>query len=286
MAVRFCVLASGSSGNVSILDYNGFGILIDIGLGPRLIAAKLATIGYSWNKVHAVLLTHTHTDHWKERTLAQLRSLKIPLYCHPAHQQFLDHYSPAFPTLKTAGLVRNVEPDHELALTSGLLCLPIHVPHDCEPTLAFRLDGSPGLFGPQWSLGYASDLGAAPPNLIRGLRDVHVLALEFNHDVEMEHRSSRPRELIERVLSDRGHLSNHQAAQATRRIIEASSGRMLRDLVQLHLSQECNRHKLARSEATAALRDILPNLAIHTATQDRPTNVLELENTSRSLVRK
>ena len=173
MSVRFCVLASGSSGNVSFLDYNGFGILIDIGLGPRLLASRLAALGYTWNNVHAVLLTHTHTDHWKDRTLAQLRSLKIPFYCHFAHHDVLQFYSPAFATLRSAGLLRDLAEGKRVELTPGLTCLPIQVPHDSEPTLAFRLDGSPGLFGPQWSLGYASDLGTVPASLIRGFQDVH-----------------------------------------------------------------------------------------------------------------
>src|SRR5207247_1154514 len=62
MPARFCVLASGSAGNCAFLQADGFGLLIDIGLGPRFIASRLATVGASWRHVHAVLLTHTHSD--------------------------------------------------------------------------------------------------------------------------------------------------------------------------------------------------------------------------------
>src|SRR5437879_4744992 len=89
MSVQFTVLASGSSGNASLLRVNGFGLLIDAGLGPRLLASRLKAVGRSWKDVNAVILTHTHGDHWKERTLVQLSRLRIPLYCHAGHHDAL-----------------------------------------------------------------------------------------------------------------------------------------------------------------------------------------------------
>ena len=55
------------------------------------------------------------------------------------------------------------------------------------------------------------DLGCGSSELIESFAGVDVLALEFNHDVRMERRSRRPKFLIDRVLSDWGHLSNEQA---------------------------------------------------------------------------
>ena len=63
MAVRFTVLASGSGGNASFLEAGDFGLLLDIGLGPRQLAKRLAAAGAGWSRVRAVLLTHTHSDH-------------------------------------------------------------------------------------------------------------------------------------------------------------------------------------------------------------------------------
>jgi phosphoribosyl 1,2-cyclic phosphodiesterase len=99
MGVRFSVLASGSAGNASFLQVDGFGLLIDIGIGPRLIASRLASIGASWQKVNAALLTHTHGDHWKERCLRHLAAMRIPLYCHPRHHEVLGVYSRGFAKL-------------------------------------------------------------------------------------------------------------------------------------------------------------------------------------------
>jgi phosphoribosyl 1,2-cyclic phosphodiesterase len=274
---RFCVLASGSSGNAAFLQADGFGLLIDIGIGPRLLSSRLSVIGASWKNVNAVLLTHVHSDHWKDRTLAQLRASSIPLYCHPAHIDALSQFGPSFAALHSAGLIRQFEPNQGFSLPRGLECLPVPVPHDSDPTFAFRIDGAPGLFGHAWSLGYAADLGAAPDDLVEAFRDVNVLALEFNHDVEMERRSSRPRPLIERVLSDRGHLSNRQAADSVRRILRISSPCSLRHLVQIHLSRECNRPGLAQSAAKKVIEEHDRQFSLQTAKQDQTSRAIELD---------
>lgn len=273
---RFCVLASGSSGNAALVQADGFGLLIDVGLNPRMLGSRLAAVGASWRNVHAVLLTHVHTDHWKDRTLAQLRALKIPLYCHAGHCEPLAYAGAAFDTLHAAGLVRDFAALRELALPSGLKCLPVEVPHDSEPTFAFRIDGPPDLFGRSWSLGYASDLGVTPSTLIDAFADVNLLAIEFNHDVELERGSGRPQHLIDRVLGARGHLSNCQAADSVRQVACASARGSLRHLVQLHLSRHCNRPGLAQKVAQRVIREIDRPISLTTASQDRPTKIVDL----------
>jgi phosphoribosyl 1,2-cyclic phosphodiesterase len=274
---RFCVLASGSSGNAALIQADGFGLLIDVGLSPRLLATRLAAVGATWRHVNAVLLTHVHTDHWKDRTLAQLRAQRIPLYCHPGHHEALAYSGRAFDTLHAAGLVRAFSEGRPFALPNGFTCLPVAVPHDSEPTFAFRIEGSPDLFGNSWSLGYAADLGTVPTALVDAFRDVNVLALEFNHDEELERSSGRPRHLIDRVLGDRGHLSNGQAAHSLRLIAAGSNRASLKHIVQLHLSRQCNRPSLAQSAAQPVVSEIDRPVSLTTASQDRPTRFIELE---------
>ena len=54
MGLRFTVLASGSGGNATLIESDDFGLLIDAGLGPRILASRLAAIGRSWAAVKAV----------------------------------------------------------------------------------------------------------------------------------------------------------------------------------------------------------------------------------------
>ena len=147
MSMRFTVLASGSAGNASFIEAGGFGLLLDIGLGPRQLAARLAAVGTSWNRVHAVLLTHTHGDHWRNRTLAHLRRRRIPLYCHAEHQPVLEAYAAEFAALKAEDLVCPYEAERELSLSAGLRCQAVALRHDAEPTFGFRLETSANLFG-------------------------------------------------------------------------------------------------------------------------------------------
>ncbi|MSR53334.1 MAG: MBL fold metallo-hydrolase [Gemmataceae bacterium] len=277
MPARFCVLASGSSGNCAFLQVNGFGLLIDIGLGPRFVASRLATIGASWRDVHAAVLTHTHSDHWKDATLAHLKQMRLPLYCSPRHHEDLKKYGGRFTALLQEGLVRSFEANIPFDLPAGIQITPISVPHDAEPTFAFRLNGPPGLFGPQWSLGYASDLGEAREDLLTAFQGVSVLALEFNHCEHLERMSLRPKFLIDRVLGPLGHLSNDQASQAVQSIVQASDRGALRHLVQLHLSQDCNRPTLAAQHGKDVLAELGSSAKVITAQQFATSDVIPLE---------
>src|SRR5262245_22999959 len=110
--MRFTVLASGSSGNASLLEVGRFGLLIDIGLGPRQLAQRLAHVRRSWDDISAVLLTHTHGDHWNPRTLQQLARRGIAFWCHADHRRVLR--CPAFASLCAEQRAFHYEPDQPL----------------------------------------------------------------------------------------------------------------------------------------------------------------------------
>lgn len=270
MPMHFTVLASGSGGNASLLEVDGFGVLIDVGLGPRVLAARMAAIGASWQRVRAVLLTHTHGDHWSDPTFTHLRRLQIPLYCYGEHEASLLGYSAALPALKAANLVRPYKVDGELSLAPTLFCKPLPLSHDGGGSFGFRFEVRGDLFGNGPCLGYASDLGSWTPELAQALADVNVLALEFNHDVDMEMLSGRAPQLIARVLGDHGHLSNAQAAALLREVLNRSTPGRLQHVVQLHLSRQCNCPSLAATTARAIFVDDGHGIEVHTASQDKP----------------
>src|SRR5207249_4770887 len=113
--------------------------------------------------------------------------------------------------------------------------------------------GGQSLFGPTWALGYAADLGCWNDELAQALADVDLLALEFNHDEQMQLNSGRPDVLIRRVLGDSGHLSNRQASELLCRVLKTTGHNVIRNVVPLHLSRQCNRPELALAAAQAAL---------------------------------
>lgn len=276
LAMRFTVLASGSRGNASFLEADGFGLLIDMGLGPRQLARRLHLAGLSWSRINAVLLSHTHGDHWNARTISHLVHRQITLFCHDDHARELAAISPALRVLESQRLVRRYNEGQQLSL-AGWHCDPIAVAHDSQPTFGFRFSSPADLFSPGWALVYLSDLGTWDDALARVVGDADVLALEFNHDVAMQRSSGRPAVLINRVLGNEGHLSNEQAAELLDRAITASMPGRLKHVVQLHLSRDCNRPGLASIAARRVLGAYGSTAQVHTAAQDRPLNVITLE---------
>jgi phosphoribosyl 1,2-cyclic phosphodiesterase len=283
MPLQFTVLASGSAGNASLIQVDGFSFLLDAGLGPRKLAARLAAVGSSWNQIRAVLLTHCHSDHWKDKTLTHLCRKRIPLYCHADHHESLLIYGRGFASLETHKLVRVYDAGNDLVLAPGLRCRPLPLRHDGGPTFGFRFEVSSDLFNHAVALGYATDLGSWDDELARALADVDLLALEFNHDVELEHASGRSPYLIARILSEEGHLSNLQAAGLLREVLHRSTPGRLRQVVQLHLSRDCNRPELAAEAARSAFVDAATSVHLYTARQDEPGPTLVLSSPLNSL---
>src|SRR5262245_20905111 len=105
MTLRFTVLSSGSGGNATLVQSGTFGVLLDAGLPARELTARLQRAGLDWDHVQAMLLTHTHTDHFNDGALGTLLRRRVPLYCHPAHHAALERNTAAFGKLVKAGLV-------------------------------------------------------------------------------------------------------------------------------------------------------------------------------------
>lgn len=78
--MRFCSLASGSTGNSYFVGDNQGGLLVDCGLSARAIERQLADgAGMTPEALSGILVTHEHIDHIKGvGTLA--RRYHLPVY--------------------------------------------------------------------------------------------------------------------------------------------------------------------------------------------------------------
>lgn len=267
MTARLTVLASGSAGNSTLVEIDGIRLLIDCGLGPTDLAGRLNSIGVGWRDLNGVLLTHRHTDHWKPATLRKLAEHRVPVFLHRDYGA-----SEPFAELERQQLVRGFVSQRPIQIATTWHCLPFRVRHDGGPTFGFRFQSHAG----EWSFAYAADLGTWDDEVIRLLSDVDLLALEFNHDVEMLKASDRPAWLIRRVLSDEGHLSNEQAAELLREMLRRSPSRHPEQLVLLHLSQQCNSAELARAAAQSALGESRVATNVHVAAQHEPSPMFQV----------
>ncbi len=172
-------------------------------------------------------------------------------------------------------LVRSYDIDEAVVIHPCLRCRPLPVRHDCGATFGFRLETTAGLFGTPVAMAYAADLGSWTAELADGMANVDALALEFNHDVDMQYSSGRSPMLIHRVLGDYGHLSNQQAADLLGEVLRRTEPGRLRHVIQLHLSRDCNRQHLAQEAAMAVLPQT-GDIAVHTARPDKPGETLIL----------
>src|SRR5207244_1313344 len=121
------------------------------------------------------------------------------------------------------------------------------------PTFGFRIEAKPARGRRMIAIGYMADTGSWSLEMADQLAEVDLLGVEFNHDVEMQRRSPRSEDLIERNLGDWGHLSNVQGAAFVKAVLDRSGRGAVRHLVLLHLSQQCNCPDLALREAREAI---------------------------------
>ncbi len=229
---RLVVLASGSSGNCSVLIHgrgrNVRVTMIDAGLSPTRTRKLLGELGLTLDRVDEILFTHLDADHAHKGWVKAL----------PEHARFWIHRRHRGRAGRDGFLRRHtrVFEDQPFLLSRGVRTTPVMLAHDELGVAAFRFDW----FGERnASLGYATDLGRVTPQLVEALRGVDVLAIESNYCPALQAESDRPAFLKERIMNGSGHLSNEECRRAVCDIAPA------RELVLLHLSRQCNTPELA-----------------------------------------
>jgi hypothetical protein len=240
-------------------------LLIDVGIGPKVLGERLESVGSSWSRIAAVVLTHTHADHVDTATFGELARRGVMLHCHEGHRVVLAA-DPGFQKLEEGGLTRTYD-DRPFLTSTGSRLEPIELRHDAGPTFGFRIEAPAERRERPVSFGYVADTGSWSQTMAESLTDVDVLGVEFNHDIAMQKSSRRPEYLIERNLSDDGHLSNMQGAELLEAVLARSRQRSPRHVVLLHLSEQCNQPELAVRAARAALRAVGRRADVHAARQ-------------------
>jgi phosphoribosyl 1,2-cyclic phosphodiesterase len=236
--LRFRNLGSGSSGNATLVEARSGSavtrILVDCGLGIRILERRLAIAGLGTGDIDALFITHEHSDHVGCAHTLALRE-RIPVWM--SHGTWSAQGGRDYD-----GLLNTAE--HGAAFEVGPLQVhPFAVPHDArEPLQLTCTDGDR-------RLGVLTDLGHAPAEVLQHLSGCHALLLECNHDPDLLEASAYPFFLKQRVGGAHGHLANAQAAQ----VLQAVRHDGLNHVVAAHLSRKNNRPDLARNAVAGAL---------------------------------
>jgi len=239
LSLELCILASGSSGNSSLLRTPGGVVMIDAGLGPAMFRRRLEGTGVTLNDLRAIVLTHLDADHYRREWGGEALRRGMKIFCHARRRD--DVAAGCDDVLE---VTRTFYPHRPFEPLPGVRFEAIPLAHDEEGCHGFVIEHA------DTKVGFATDLGHVPDTLIDRFCDVDIIAIESNYDPDMQLASPRPLFLKNRITGGSGHLSNQQAFDAVRSIFDrcGSNGHALPGhVVLLHRSRQCNCPRLVKT---------------------------------------
>lgn len=230
------VLASGSTGNATLLHMGDARILIDAGVSARRIKTSLAAIGTAIEDIDGIFITHEHRDHISGLP-ALARKYRLPVYTRPATWAAM-YCREELPAECRKPLADSQD-------IGGVKIEPFTISHDAAEPVGFTL------YHHNIKCSVATDLGFVTATVKKALDLSDVLILEANHDLAMLKNGSYPWRLKQRILGSRGHLSNHDAGWTLAR----TERRNRQQVFLAHLSKENNRPDIAQTTVCDILTD-------------------------------
>ncbi len=227
----FFSIASGSSGNCICAGDDNTHIMIDAGISGKRIEAGMNTYDYTTADMAGLLVTHEHADHVSGLGVVA-RRYGIPIY----------GTAPTLAAIRSMsslgkiddGLFHEISPDEDFTIGS-LSIHPFRISHDAAEPVAYRVTSGTNTVAVCTDLGYYDDY------IIDNLTGLDALLLEANHDIQMLQVGPYPYPLKQRILSDRGHLSNEASGQLLCRVLHDN----IKHVFLGHLSHENNYPDLA-----------------------------------------
>ena len=250
--MRVIILGSGSKGNSTLLIGKNKKILIDVGFSYPKMLMNLKEYGVLPKDIDAILITHTHSDHIGGLSTFVKKNNTI-VYTNEIMFNELKKIVPEE--------LLKVEEDEYLIDEFNINC--IHTSHDAIGSIGFIInDGNS-------SLVYVTDTGYINKTYLKKLVNKDVYIFESNHDINMLMTGPYPYILKQRVLSDKGHLSNELAGEYLNELI----GKKTKKIILAHLSEINNTPEIALN----TVKSIIGNkkIIIDTAKQSETYDVGE-----------
>ncbi len=229
--MRICSIASGSSGNCIYVGSDNTHVIIDAGISGKRIEEGLNRIGLTTGDLSALLITHEHSDHIASVGVLS-RKYGIPMYATRGTIKGIMQQKCLGTVDET--LFNEISADKAFEI-EDLHVRPIEISHDAREPVAYRIEHE------NRSVGVCTDLGVYTDKIIEGFSGVDALLIEANHDVRMLQVGRYPYVLKQRILSDRGHLSNENCGRLLCKLLHDN----MRSIMLGHLSAENNLAELA-----------------------------------------
>ncbi|MDR0297049.1 MAG: MBL fold metallo-hydrolase [Streptococcaceae bacterium] len=243
---KYAILASGSTGNATYIETDTHKILVDAGFTGKKLGELMDSIGRSLSDVDTLLLTHEHSDHIKGAGVLARKYPQLQIYAN------VDTWD----VMMTRELIGKVPEEQRhifemgKTLTFGDIDVEsFGVSHDAVAPQFYKFMKDDKSFVILTDTGYVSD------RMEGVIENADAYIMESNHDVEMlrvnEWYTWRTKQ---RILSDRGHLSNEDGALAALDVI----GNKTKHIFLGHRSQHNNLRELAHltMETELQLHDV------------------------------
>lgn len=251
--IQICALASGSNGNCYYVGTQEHAVLVDAGLSARQLQLRMLEKNIDQQKIRAIIVSHEHSDHCRGARVLSKR-LGVPVYL----------------TRKTFMAMRPSEHPEKIEWFFPGDCLAIgHFKvhsflkkHDAVEGCSFRVQYN-GL-----SVGVMTDIGEPCDRVRTHLEQCNAVFLESNYDEHMLQNGSYPWFLKERVGSDKGHLSNRQAAL----LAEETGAGALQTIFLSHLSGENN----TPEKAMESFAHLQARFRVHLTSRHQATDIFEI----------
>lgn len=220
--MRVSVLASGSKGNSTYIETEKLKFLVDIGPSCAYIERSLKSIGVNPNDIKIIFLTHAHVDH--------VAGLRV----------FLKKYNPVVYLSSKMHEELGLKIDKYIYINKetsieDLNIITIKTSHDTSDSHGFVFTCN------KKSIVYITDTGYINMRNFDKLRGKSLYIFESNHDIRMLREGKYPYHLQQRILSDKGHLSNKDSSYYLSEFIDKNTKR----IVLIHLSEENNTPEIA-----------------------------------------
>jgi phosphoribosyl 1,2-cyclic phosphodiesterase len=262
--IKFCSLYSGSSGNSLFIATEETKILIDAGLSGKRIIEALRSIGENPSELSAILITHEHSDHTKGAGIIS-RKFDIPVYANENTWEAMESEISPINAKNKAYFNTGCE------FTIGdVLINAFNIPHDAAEPVGYNF------FINDKKITVATDIGHINKELLNFFEMSDLILLESNPDIEMLKVGPYPWHLKQRILGERGHLSNEMAGK----VIAYLAGKGTKNFLLGHLSRENNFPELAYETVCNRLHEqcikVNEDITLCVASRDKVGEVINL----------
>lgn len=219
------ILASGSGGNVIALQTTQSTILVDVGEAKTKIEKRLLDVGIRPDAINAIFITHAHSDHVKGLPIAN--KYNIPVYASQGEWKSMKSIKPE--------ISYYIEANEEIPFKDFTITA-FQTHHDAFEPLGYVIESN------NTKVSICLDTGHVDADMLNAMKDSDIYIIESNHEPALLEVSKYPNSVKARILSDIGHLSNEQTANALSKLVQGKGEK----IYLTHLSSSNNYPELAK----------------------------------------